>query len=108
MALFTVKFSHYKKKDYSSADPFLFTTDCKHGLHFFEKFQEIPTKGAAAVKFFSIGDDLFLVFANYHGDISGHKARSVVYKMENNRFVLNQTLSTHGAYGIEPFKIDGV
>ena len=85
-----------------------FTTDCKQGLHFFEKFQEIPTKGAADVHLFSIGYDLFLVFANYYGDKSGYKAKSVVYKMENNRFVLNQTLSTHGAYGIEHFTIDGV
>ena len=86
----------------------LFTAGCKQGLHFFEKFQEIPTKGAAAVKLFSIGDDLFLVFANYHDDKSKYKAKSVVYKMENKRFVLNQTLSTHGAYGIEHFTIDGV
>ena len=86
----------------------LFTAGCKQGLHFFEKFQEIPTKGAAAVKLFSIGDDLILVFANYHGDNSGHKAKSVVYKMENKRFVLIQTLSTYGAYGIEHFTIDGV
>ena len=86
----------------------LFTAGCKQGLHFFEKFQEIPTKGAAAVKFFSINDDLFLVFANYYGDSLGNKAKSVVYKMENKRFVLIQTLSTHGAYGIETFKIDGV
>ena len=86
----------------------LFTTGCKQGLHFFEKFQEIPTKGAADAKFFLIGDDLFLVFANYDGDKLGKKVKSAVYKMENNRFVLNQTLSTHGAYGIEHFEIDGV
>ena len=48
------------------------------------------------------------MFANYYGDKSGYKAKSVAYKMENNRFVLNQTLSTHGARGIEHFKIDGV
>ena len=77
------------------------------GFHLFEHFQEIPTKGAADVKFFSIGDDLFMVFANSFGAILGNKAKSVVYKEENNRFVLNQTLSTHGAYGIEHFKIDG-
>ena len=86
----------------------LFTAGCKQGLHFFEKFQEIPTKGAADVKFFSISDDLFLVFANYYGDKSKYKAMSVVYKMENGRFILNQTLSTHGAYGIEHFKLDDV
>ena len=86
----------------------LFTAGCKQGLHFFEKFQEIPTKGAAAVKLFSIGDDLFLVFANYYGDNSGYKAKSVVYKMENKRFAQSQTLSTHGAYGIEHFTIDEV
>jgi len=88
------------------------TTSCdqdyKQGLHFFEKFQEIPTKGATAVKFFSIGDDLFLVFANYNGDKLGKKAKSVVYKMENERFILNQTLSTNGPYGVEHFKIGGV
>ncbi|XP_078346098.1 uncharacterized protein LOC144631525 [Oculina patagonica] len=82
--------------------------DCKQGLHFFEKFQDIPTKGAADVKSFSIGDDLFLVFANNHGDKLNHKAESVVYKMEHGRFVQNQTLSTHGAYGIEHFVIDKV
>ena len=86
----------------------LFTTGCKQGLHFFEKFQEIPTKGAADAKLFSIGDDLFLVFANYYGDKLGYKAKSAVYKMLNSRFVLNQTLPTHGAYGIEHFTIDGV
>ena len=86
----------------------LFTAGCKQGLYFFETFQEIPTKGAADVKFFSIGDDLFLVFANYYGDKSGYKAKSVVYKMEDERFVLNQSLSTHGAFGIEHFKIDDV
>ena len=88
--------------------PMLFTAGCKQGLHFFEKSQEIPTKGAVAVKLLSIGDDLFLVFASYYGDNAGHKAKSVVYKMENKRFVLNQTLSTNGAYGIEHFTIDGV
>jgi len=86
----------------------LFTAGCKQGLHFFQKFQEIATKCAADVKFFSIGDDLFLVFANHHGDKSRYKAKSVVYKMENHRFVLNQTLSTIGAYGIEHFTVDGV
>ena len=87
---------------------FLFTTECNQGLHFFEMFQEIPTNGAAAVKFFFVGDDLFVVFANYHGDKAGYKAKSVVYKMQNERFVSNQTLSTHGAYGIEHFTIDRV
>ena len=86
----------------------LLTAGCKQGLHFFEKFQEIPTKGATDVKLFSIGDDLFLVFANYNGDNLGNKVKSVVYKMENERFVLNQTLSTQGPYGIEHFQIDGV
>jgi len=87
---------------------FLFTTDRKQGLHFFEKFQEIPTKGAADVQFVSIGDDLFLVFANYYGDKLGTKAKSVVYKMDNKRFILNQTLSIRGAHDIEHFTIDGV
>ncbi|KAL9989075.1 hypothetical protein ACROYT_G003583 [Oculina patagonica] len=73
-----------------------------------EKFQDLPTKGAVAVKSFSIGDDLFLVFANHYGDKERNKAESVVYKMENGRFVQNQTLPTHGASGIEHFVIDKV
>ena len=85
-----------------------FFADCKQGLHFFEKFQDIPTKGAAAVKFFSIGDELFLVFANCRGDNLQYKAKSVVYKMENGRFVEKQTLSTYGAFGIDHFVIDKV
>ena len=84
----------------------MFTTDCKQGLHFFEKFQEIPTKDPTAVKFFSIDDDLFLVFGDFFGDNSGHKV--VVYKMESKRFIVIQTLSPHGARAIEHFKIDGV
>ena len=107
MALFTVNFP-YCQKDYLPAGSFLIDTDCEQGLHFFEKFQEIPTKGAAAVKLFSIGDDLFLVFANHRGDNSGPQAKSDVYKMNSKRFILIQTLSTHGAYGIEHFKMDGV
>ncbi len=83
-----------------------FSADCKQALYLFERFQDIPTKGAVAVKSFSIGDDLFLVFANNYGDKSEHEAESVVYKMENGRFVQNQTLSTRGAYGIEHFVID--
>ena len=46
------------------------------------------------------------MFAKFHGDKSGHQVKSVVYKMENKRFFLIQTLSTHGAYGIEHFTID--
>ena len=84
----------------------MFTADCKQGLHFFEKFQEIPTKDPTAVKFFSIDDDLFLVFGDFFGDNSGHKV--VVYKMESKRFIVIQTLSPHGARAIEHFKIDGV
>ena len=48
------------------------------------------------------------MFANYHGDKAGYKAESVVYKMENGQFVQIQTLSTHGAYGIDHFIIDKV
>ena len=49
------------------------------------------------------------MFANYNGDKLEKKAKSVVYKMEDERFVLNQTLSTHGPYGgVAHFKIDDV
>ena len=82
-------------------------TGCFSGLHFFEKVQDLPTRGAGDVEHFTINDRLFLAFSNYHGDIFKYKTDSVVYKMneQTGKFNLYQTLQTRGAYGLEYFSI---
>ena len=81
--------------------------DCSIGLHFFEKVQDLPTRGAVGVEHFTIDRSLFLAFANYHGDIKKYKTSSMIYKMDNStgRLSLYQTLQTRGAYGLEYFSI---
>lgn len=81
-------------------------TKCRQGLHFFEKFKQIPTTGVSDVKSFWIGSDHFLVFASYYGDIAGHEAESVVFEIKNGQFIKNQTLAARGGYYIEHFIID--
>ena len=82
---------------------------CTVVFHFFEKVQDLPTRGAHAVEHFTINGTLFLAFANYHGDINRHKASSLIYKMDEStgRFALYQTLQTRGAYELEYFSISG-
>ena len=81
--------------------------DCSVGLHFFEKVQDLPTRGAVGVEHFTIDGNLFLAFANYHGDIKKHKTSSMIYKMDNStgRLSLYQTLQTRGAFDLEYFSI---
>lgn len=81
--------------------------DCSTGFHFFEKVQDLPTKGAAAVQHFTINGSLFLAFGNYKGDIRKYKTNSMIYKMDETtgKFTLYQTLQTIGAYGVEYFSI---
>ncbi|XP_027052515.1 thrombospondin-type laminin G domain and EAR repeat-containing protein-like [Pocillopora damicornis] len=81
-------------------------TKCRQGLHFFEKFKEIPTTGVSDVKSFWIGNDQFLVFASYYGDNAGHEAESLVFEIKNGQFIKNQTLAARGGYYIEHFMID--
>jgi len=83
------------------------TTECSAGFHFFEKFQDLPTRGARAVEHFIINGTLFLAFANNHGDINKHKTSSMIYKMDGStgRFTLYQTLQTRGPYGLGYFSI---
>ena len=57
--------------------------DCSIGFHFFEKVQDLPTRGAVDVEHFTIDGSLFLAFANYHGDIKKYKTGSMIYKMDN-------------------------
>ena len=81
--------------------------DCSIGFHFFEKVQDLPTRGAVDVEHFTIDGSLFLAFANYHGDIKKYKTGSMIYKMDNStgRLSLYQTLQTRGAYDLEYFSI---
>ena len=81
--------------------------DCSIEFHFFEKVQDLPTRGAAGVEHFIIDGSLFLAFANYHGDIKKHKTGSMIYKMDKStgRLSLYQTLQTRGAYGLKYFSI---
>ena len=81
--------------------------DCSIGFHFFEKVQDLPTRGAVDVEHFTIDGSLFLAFANYHGDIKKHKTSSMIYKMDNStgRLSLYQTLQTRGAFDLEYFSI---
>ena len=81
--------------------------DCPIGFHFFEKVQDLPTRGALDVEHFTIDGSLFLAFANCHGDIKKYKTGSMIYKMDNStgRLSLYQTLQTRGAYDLEYFSI---
>ena len=81
--------------------------DCSIGFHFFEKVQDLPTRGALDVEHFTIDGSLFLAFANYHGDIKKYKTSSMIYKMDNStgRLSLYQTLQTRGAFDLEYFSI---
>ena len=84
-----------------------FFSGCFSGLHFFEKVQDLPTRGAGDVEHFTINGRLFLAFANYHGDNFKHRTGSMIYKMneQTGKFILYQTLQTKGAIGLEYFSI---
>ena len=86
---------------------FVFTSGCSTGFHFFEKVQDLPTRGAKGVEHFTINGSLFLAFANYHGDIYKEKTSSVIYKMNEptGKFTLYQTLQTRGGFHLEYFSI---
>ena len=89
--------------------PFLSFEECSTGFHFFEKIQDLPTRGAADVEHFTIDGRLFLAFANHHGDIRKYKTNSMIYKMDEStgKFILYQTLQTRGAIALEYFSIAG-
>jgi len=81
--------------------------ECSVGFHFFEKVQDLPTRGAYGVQHFTLNGTLFLAFANYHGDINKYKTSSMIYKMDkfSGSFTLYQTLQTRGARRLEYFSI---
>ena len=87
---------------------FFFYQDCSgRSLPHFQKYQDLPTKGAHGVEQFSIDRSLFLVFANYYDDINGYNTDSFIYKLDDStgRFVLYQTIDTKGGRNMEYFTI---
>ena len=84
-----------------------FYADCSGSLPQFEKYQDLPTKGAQAVQQFSIDGSPFLGFANFNGDNDGYNADSYIYKLDDStgKFVLNQTIDTKGGRDMEYFAI---
>ena len=75
-------------------------------LHF-EKYQDLPTKGAYAVEKFSIHGSLFLGFANFYDDINGYHTDSYIYKLDDStgKFLLYRTIDTIGGHDMEYFTI---
>ena len=53
-----------------------FMQDCSQKFLYFEKIQDLPTRGVYAVEYFTINANRFLTFANYQSDIEGHTTDS--------------------------------
>ena len=70
----------------------------------FVKLQSLQTYGAVGVTSFSINDDTFLAFANDYV-YNGRKQNidSFIYKWDGSKFVLFQSIPTHGAVAWHPF-----
>ena len=77
---------------------------------YFEKYQDLPTRGAHAVEHFTINGSLFLAFANYKSDTAEkYNTDSFIYKFNDltGKFFLYQTIGTHGGHDVEYFTISG-
>ena len=82
--------------------------DCSS--YYFEKYQDLPTRGAHAVEHFTINGSLFLAFANYKSDpAQKYNTDSFIYKFNDltGKFFLYQTIGTHGGHDVEYFTISG-
>ena len=82
--------------------------DCSS--YYFEKYQDLPTRGAHAVEHFTINGSLFLAFANYESDTAeNYDTDSFIYKFNDltGKFFLYQTIGTHGGHDVEYFTISG-
>ena len=76
--------------------------------YYFEKYQDLPTRGAHAVEHFTIHGNLFLAFANFRSDTSEkHNTDSFIYKFNDStgKFFLYQTIGTSGGRDVEYFTI---
>ena len=77
---------------------------------YFEKYQDLPTRGAHSVEHFTIAGSLFLAFANYQSDTAEeYNTDSFIYKFNDltGKFFLYQTIGTHGGHDVEYFTISG-
>ena len=76
-------------------------------MSLFEKYQDLPTRGARAVEQFRINGSLFLAFANYFGDQNRYKTSSSIYKLNDStgKFSHYQSINTIGGRHIEYFTI---
>ncbi|XP_073240563.1 uncharacterized protein [Porites lutea] len=82
--------------------------DCSS--YHFEKYQDLPTRGAHAVEHFTINGSLFLAFANHESDTTEkYNTDSFIYKFNDltEKFFLYQTIGTHGGHDVEYFTISG-
>ena len=75
-----------------------------------EKYQDLPTRGAAAVEHFTINGSLFLAFANHLSDTAErYNTDSFIYKFNDltGKFFLYQTIATNAVADVEYFTISG-
>ena len=90
---------------------FMFSFSCPDcSSYYFEKYQDLPTRGAHAVEHFTINGSLFLAFANYKSDpAQKYNTDSFIYKFNDltGKFFLYQTIGTHGGHDVEYFTISG-
>ena len=73
----------------------------------FEKYQDLPTAGAADVEQFTINGSQFLAFANYISDTDGLNTKSFIFKFNDltEKFSLFQAINTSGAHNMKFFTI---
>ena len=83
--------------------------DCSSSSHRFEKYQDLPTIGAAAVEQFNIDGSLFLAFPSYRSDIHKWQTESFIYKLNEStaKFSLYQAIETSRGNDFEHFSIAG-
>ena len=70
----------------------------------FIEFQPVLTNGATDWEFFTIGDNHYLVVANYYNG-SSYNTDSKIYQWNGSNFVEFQSIPTNGAFGWEFFTI---
>ena len=110
-------FSKCSRKKPASGNLFVSVLNCSHFFSYpdcssyrFEKYQDLPTRGAHAVEHFNINGSLFLAFANYKSDTAeNYDTDSFIYKFNDltGKFFLYQTIGTHGGHDVKYFTISG-
>jgi len=73
-----------------------------------QPIQSLPTHSALAVKAFVVNQQHYLAVANFYNG-SSHQIASDIYRFNNNpsqpQYILDHSLSSSGAYDVEPFKM---